>query len=162
MIHRGENIQQLKDRDIKMTWTILLVCISYFVFVTPISVLNVVDPEVRYPVYHLVAFCIYWPQYSLNCILYAARSEQYRRAYVEYIKMIYTRFLWTCIIPCAKNKAGNLNQTTAFLYVDRPILLSPQAVINAYEDGNQNEICGNVPFPLPIFPLHKQGKNFTC
>lgn len=32
-----------------------------------------------------MAFCLYWMQYSLNFLVYAARSKQYREAYVYFI-----------------------------------------------------------------------------
>ena len=37
----GANMQQLNARDLRMTWTILLVCFSYFIFVTPGILLSV-------------------------------------------------------------------------------------------------------------------------
>ena len=37
---------------------------------------------------HLAFFCIYWLQYTLNFIIYAAKWEPYRRAYVEFLNML--------------------------------------------------------------------------
>lgn len=71
-----------------MTITILFICLSYIVFVMPISLCNVLDPDVNNPNIHLGAFCLYWSQYSLNFVVYAARSEQYRKAYIAFLKMV--------------------------------------------------------------------------
>ena len=53
----------------------------YFVFVLPITFVHEVDAYI-----HLGALCIYWLQYSLNFVIYAARIEQYRRAYVLFLR----------------------------------------------------------------------------
>ena len=40
----------------KMTWTIMMVCLCYFIFVMPISVLNMADPDIHNPELHLVSY----------------------------------------------------------------------------------------------------------
>ena len=51
---RDENRRRVNLRDMKMTWTIMMVCLCYFVFVMPISVLNMADTEANLPSEHLV------------------------------------------------------------------------------------------------------------
>ena len=125
-VSRDGYAQQLKDRDVKMTWTIFLVCMSYFIFVMPISLLNIVDAQVWFPASHLIAFCIYWSQYSLNCLVYAVRSDQYRKAYVFFLTMVINRirrFMSRVFKVCfVKRKITN---TTAFLYIERSVLPPP-------------------------------------
>ncbi len=48
LFYRDQNRQQVNNRDLTMTWTILLVCFCYFIFVMPMSVLNMVDPNARH------------------------------------------------------------------------------------------------------------------
>jgi uncharacterized integral membrane protein len=54
-ISRDENRRQVNIRDMKMTWTILMVCLCYFIFVMPISVLNMADPNADNADLHLVS-----------------------------------------------------------------------------------------------------------
>ncbi len=69
-----------------MTWTILLVCLCYVVFVMPVAVDNILGFDEENPRLYLVLFCNYWMQYSVNFVVYALRSEQYRKAYCDYIR----------------------------------------------------------------------------
>ena len=48
-----------------MTWTLLLICLCYLIFVMPISIVNMINYETPDPDLHLVCFCIYWLQYRL-------------------------------------------------------------------------------------------------
>jgi hypothetical protein len=52
--YSDENRRQVNARDLKMTWTILMVCLCYFVFVMPISVINMADPHADHAELHLV------------------------------------------------------------------------------------------------------------
>ena len=71
----------LNKNERRITWTLFLICMCYFVFVLPITFVHEVDAYI-----HLGALCIYWLQYSLNFVIYAARIEQYRRAYVLFLR----------------------------------------------------------------------------
>ena len=75
----------LTKREIRTTWTLFLVCFCYFLFVMPIALVNIIDKKSNNPQLHLALFCLYWLQYSLNFFIYAARSEQYRKAYSYFI-----------------------------------------------------------------------------
>jgi len=83
-----ETRKQLQSRDMKMTWTLFGMCFCYIVFVAPIvlcTLLEVQGEGWRGNV-NLVCFIVYWLQYTTNFVIYAARSEQYRKAYIQYIK----------------------------------------------------------------------------
>ena len=66
----------------------MLVSAMYFLFVMPISLCNMADSDVSSPELQLAFFCVYWMQYSLNCVVYAFRSGPYRKAYIFFIKEI--------------------------------------------------------------------------
>ena len=78
----------ITKREMKTTWTLFMVCICYFIFVMPITLVNVVNVQLDEPKLHLALFCIYWLQYSLNFFIYAGRSEQYRKAYSYFIHKV--------------------------------------------------------------------------
>ena len=69
-----------------------MVCFCYFLFVMPIALVNIIDDTSTSPKLHLALFCIYWLQYSLNFFIYAARSEQYRKAYWYFLRKVIQHF----------------------------------------------------------------------
>ena len=78
----------LSKKEAQTTKTLALVCLCYFIFVGPITICNIVHDLGYHDVdsyAYLIAFCIYWFQYSLNFFIYAARSEQYRKAYKYFL-----------------------------------------------------------------------------
>ena len=70
----------------KMTWAILSVFLCYEVCATPISVLFLL--ELRGTSYWLFSVMIYLFQFMLNFFVYACQSEQYRKAYIDYLRHI--------------------------------------------------------------------------
>ncbi len=78
----------LVKRDIKMTWTLFLVCFCYFIFVGSVALLYIIDNHVKIPFLNLAIHCFYWFQYSLNFLVYAARSGQFRKAYLYFLKKV--------------------------------------------------------------------------
>ena len=66
-----------------MTWTLLGISFCYLVFVGPIYICTLFS--INYQP-NLICFILYWLQYTTNFVVYAGRSEQYRRAYLQYIK----------------------------------------------------------------------------
>jgi hypothetical protein len=63
-----------------MTWTILIVCLSYVFFVAPNVLLQALDYDAHLQgtlPQHL-SVCLLWCQYSINQFIYAAGNEQYR------------------------------------------------------------------------------------
>lgn len=85
--------EMITKREMKTTWTLFMVCICYFIFVMPITLVNVVNVQLDEPTLHLALFCIYWLQYSLNFFIYAGRSEQYRKAYSYFIHKV-SHLIW--------------------------------------------------------------------
>ena len=75
-------------REVKMTQTMFFISFCYFVFVLPISAVNIFDSTSEKTSLYLGLFCLYWVQYSFNFFIYAARSEQYRKAYVYFLKKV--------------------------------------------------------------------------
>ena len=69
-----------------------MICFCYFLFVVPMALVNMVDDNADYPRVHLSLFCLYWLQYSLNFVVYAARGEQYRKAYSYFLKRVSIMF----------------------------------------------------------------------
>ena len=81
-----------------MTWTLFVMSFCYIVFVGPIFLVSVLDITHEA---NLVCFILYWfqvknktgisfsrylLQYATNFVIYAGRSEQYRRAYTQYLR----------------------------------------------------------------------------
>ena len=75
--------RQIQSRDVKMTWTLIGISFCYLVFVGPIYICTLFSINFQ-P--NLICFILYWLQYTTNFVVYAGRSEQYRRAYTQYIK----------------------------------------------------------------------------
>ena len=94
-----ETRKQIQSREMKMTWTLFGMSFCYVIFVAPIffcSIFNILGD------WNLICFILYWFQvnqysigsvnllsffqYTLNFVIYAARSEQYRTAYLRYLK----------------------------------------------------------------------------
>ena len=112
-----------------MTCTLVLISLCYFVFVSPIyccSIFGIID------VPYLICFILYWfqvsfselkvdfsiykiPQYSTNFIIYAARSVQYRRAYILFIRSCLP---WLFEI----NPSGKSKRKLNAIFIIHPIL----------------------------------------
>ena len=90
--------QQIQDRERRMTETLFLLCVSYMVFVLPLFITMCFNRNVSMPNLHLAVFCVYWIQYSANFVIYAARNQQYRRAYVLILTDIWA------MITCKNSK----------------------------------------------------------
>merc|ERR1719422_1631262 len=88
----------------------------YIVFVGPIffvSVLGIADET------NLACFILYWFQYTTNFVIYAARSEQYRRAYIQYLK---TTLPWLFEISPATQDRRNGKRKKNTIYIINPVL----------------------------------------
>ena len=81
----------INQKEIQLTWTLFAICFSFILFVMPM-VLHVIfvdlelyedSPYIGSPIYAL-----YWLQYSLNFFIYAARSDQYRKAYLFFLNKV--------------------------------------------------------------------------
>ena len=84
------NIKKIvTKREIRTTWTLFTICFCYFLFVMPMALVNMIDDDATHPNIHLALYCLYWLQYScLNFVVYAARSEQYRKAYSYFLRKV--------------------------------------------------------------------------
>ena len=70
--------------------TLALVFVCYFLFMTPLIMMHFIhifDISFDDNLY-LAAACIYLLQYSLNFVIYAARNDQYRQAYMLYLRWV--------------------------------------------------------------------------
>ena len=58
--------------------------------VKPIIILQIIgDRHIKvHPIAYLGIYCLYWFQYSINFFIYAARCEQYRKAYKYFLKNV--------------------------------------------------------------------------
>eukprot|EP00093_Oithona_nana_P013147 13147.XXX_212914_213954_1 [CDS] Oithona nana genome sequencing. len=128
--------EMITKREMKTTWTLFMVCICYFIFVMPITLVNVVNVQLDEPTLHLALFCIYWLQYSLNFFIYAGRSEQYRKAYSYFIHKMRA---------CICGRQENSTTTAALFYVDRNML---PAILKNYAGA---QLPKEVAFPLNSF-----------
>jgi len=115
----------------------------------PITVMNILphDPaenKKEEAIIYLAAFCLYWLQYSSNFLIYAARCDQYQKAYLYFL-----RALKGCICGTAEWQT-----TTTFLIVNRQMLptifesLEPslhQDMASAFMDSMSihNQSCSN-------------------
>ena len=57
----------------KLTIIIFVLCLCYILTVGPIACMNIFDSSMNHPEIHLYFFLIYWFQYNINFIIYAAR-----------------------------------------------------------------------------------------
>ena len=88
-----------------MTRTLFLICFAYYLFVAPKSIWNIWFYEISIPDVQLGLFCLYWLQYSVNFVIYAARCEQYRKAYMYTLKAVNNHFRFGKVMD---NKAKSL------------------------------------------------------
>ena len=75
--------KMIAKREIQFAKTFFMVVLAYFISVVPIRLLNLIDRQIlaRHPnLLRVFSYCWYL-QYSLNCLIYAIKSEQYRKAY---------------------------------------------------------------------------------
>ena len=83
----------LCKRERRTTWTLFLVCFCYFFFVLPLPAhlilqdLDIFNPNIISYI-RLGTLCLYWCQYSANFFIYAARSDQFRKAYIYFLKNV--------------------------------------------------------------------------
>ena len=87
-----------------MTWTLIGISFCYLVFVGPIYICTLFSINFQ-P--NLICFILYWLQYTTNFVVYAGRSEQYRRAYTQYIK---TTLPWLTSVEL--DRKGNILTAT--------------------------------------------------
>ena len=72
----------------------------------------------------MFTYCLYWTQYSCNFLVYAARSDQYRKAYLDFLVDMRNKILYR------GNRKDNFD-SSAILFVDKSIL--PPKLLQFYE-----------------------------
>ena len=76
----------ISKREIQTTQTIFMVCLFFILFVTlPEFIWHSIWIH-KYPVVELILQCLYYLQFSINFIFYAAKSKQYRQAYYYFLR----------------------------------------------------------------------------
>ena len=63
----------------------------------------------------MFTYCLYWTQYSCNFIVYAARSDQYRKAYYDFLMDMWNKIFYL-------GHKRNTLDSSAILFVDKSIL----------------------------------------
>ena len=76
----------ISKREIQTTQTIFMISLYFLVFVTlPEFVWHNVWIH-DHPITELILQCLYYLQFSINFIIYAAKSKQYRQAYYYFLR----------------------------------------------------------------------------
>ena len=74
------------EREMKMTWSILIVFFCYIGCVAPISTLVFLNQKSSY--YWILFTGLYLSLFILNFFVYSQQNEQYQKAFVDYLNMI--------------------------------------------------------------------------
>ena len=90
--------------EIQCARTFFWVVLVYAISVVPISLLNLIDAQIfaENPIVLRILIFLWYLQFSLNCYIYAIKSEAYREAYSYFLKHASDRMLVT--IERNKNK----------------------------------------------------------
>ena len=81
----------LLSREAKTGRIVFLVCLSYFVFVSPVIIIDILADLDYFETSHqveLILIGFYWIHYSLNFFFYAARCDQFRKAYFYFFSKV--------------------------------------------------------------------------
>ena len=75
----------ISKRERQTAMTFFSVCLCYFVCVIPSTsiVYLIHGSSDDYPVLNFVTGCLFYLQFSVNIFIYAAKSEQYEKAYIS-------------------------------------------------------------------------------
>ena len=87
---RKEIRKVITKRELQTAMTFFSVFLCYFVCVIPSTLVNMINPDilVKYPPLKFVLECLYYLQFSVNIFIYAAKSEQYKKAYIYCLKKV--------------------------------------------------------------------------
>ena len=94
----------------------------------PMTLRNMIDRNTKSALASLIIFLIYWSQYTINFIIYAACSKQYRRAYIMVLRLTHNR-----IKGCFKRHkpVGVRGKMEAVVYIERTLL--PRKIYQFYK-----------------------------
>ena len=77
---------RFNERELKMTWSILLVIFCYIVCAAPITTLKALHQEASN--YFCVAYGLFSMIYIMNFLVYSYQNEQYQKAFIDYLKLL--------------------------------------------------------------------------
>jgi len=73
-------------REMKMTWSILIVFLCYIFCAAPISTLVFLNQQASY--YWILFTGLYLSLFILNFFVYSQQNKQYQKAFLDYLNMI--------------------------------------------------------------------------
>ena len=81
----------LEKNEFKITWTLFLISLCYFLMVMPRLITSNLDALGLY--HHVdwlspILYCLYWTHYAINFFIYAAVNEKFRLAYLYFLKEV--------------------------------------------------------------------------
>ena len=80
--------KQLNKNELKFIWTIFMVCTCFLLCAAPVTiVVNILNLKSDMP--FLIVVSLMWCQFSINVLIYAYRSEQYRASYWDVLILIF-------------------------------------------------------------------------
>nr|WKF45127.1 gustatory receptor 19 [Podabrus annulatus] len=91
-LHERQRVQEQRSRrerdDSRLTKLMLLIFICFLICFLPLMLMNVLDDDVRYPTFHVIASIFAWASSAINPIIYAASNRQYRTAYSQLFNVV--------------------------------------------------------------------------
>ena len=86
---RTDQLDQSSRLVYRFSWIVFLICFCFLVFILPFTICDILEETGVVDINHsvrLVTLYMYWLQYTVNFIIYAATSEQYRKAYLYRVR----------------------------------------------------------------------------
>ncbi|VVC28357.1 G protein-coupled receptor, rhodopsin-like,GPCR, rhodopsin-like, 7TM [Cinara cedri] len=86
-----KNMQAIKRKrnEWRITKMVLAIFLSFVICYLPITIIKTSDPNVRYPILHLIAYITLYASACFNPIIYVIMNKQYRKAYKSVLKFGY-------------------------------------------------------------------------
>ena len=83
----------MSQKEAQTTRTLFMVCLCFVVFVMPMETYDILFyldllPHGGNSYVYLPLHLLYWFQYSANFFIYAARSDQFRKAYLFFFSSV--------------------------------------------------------------------------
>ena len=87
---RKEIRKVISKRELQTAMTFFSVFLCYFVCVMPFTIINLTNQRILndYPALNFALGCLFYLQFSINIFIYAAKSEQYKKAYIYFLKKV--------------------------------------------------------------------------
>ena len=91
----------MSQKEAQTTRTLFMVCLCFVVFVMPMETYDILFyldllPHGGNSYVYLPLHLLYWFQYSANFFIYAARSDQFRKAYLFFFSSVRTKKTLSC------------------------------------------------------------------